>query len=108
MGNLDELRKQLQEIEAQIKAAEAEDEERREREKEVIKKIDSLTPEQKENILSVINHDRTSCSDEHPRNGYYSDCNGGYRCRKCMLIEILRGEHGGCFDFDFSVDINEV
>lgn len=106
MRNLDELRKRQQEIEAQIK--EAEEEELREREKEVVKKIDSLTSEQKKNILSVIKHDRTSCSDEHPRNGFGTASNGGFRCRKCALMEILNGEQGGFYDFDFNVDINEV
>lgn len=105
MGKLEELRKQQQEIEAQIKAAE--DEERRKREVAVIKKIEALTTTEKEVILSLMEHDRTSCSDEHPSNGY-SYYGEKYRCRKCMLMEILNGEHGGRFDFDISVDINEV
>lgn len=105
MGKLEALRKQQQEIEAQIK--EEEDAERRKREETVIKKIEALTPTEKEMILSLMKHDRTSCSDEFPRNGY-SDYGGKYRCRKCMLMEILNGEHGGRFDFDISVDINEV
>lgn len=106
MGKLEELRKQKQEIEAQIK--DAEDEEQREREENVIKKIEAITLDKKEAILSIMEHDRTSCSDENPCNGWYSSYYDGYRCRKCMLMEILNGEHGGRFDFNISVDINEV
>ena len=70
-------------------------------------KITSLTSEQKTLLLSMLEHDRTSCSDENQCNGY-SYSSKHWRCRKCMLMEILRGEHGGTFDFKITVDIHEV
>lgn len=105
MSKLDNLRKQKDELEAQIKAAE--EEEQRAREKEVLDKIEAMTPEKKAMILTHMKHDRTSCSDENPCNGY-SYYNNRYRCRKCMLMEILNEEHGGRFDFDIVVEIREV
>lgn len=50
----------------------------------------------------------TSCSDEHPCNGFYSASDGGFRCRKCALIEILNGEYSGIYDFNVTVDISKV
>lgn len=105
MAKLDDLRKQKEELEAQIKAVE--EEEQRAKEKAVLDKIKAITPEKKEMILGLMEHDRTSCSDENPCNGY-SYYNDRYRCRKCMLMEILNGEHGGRFDFDIAVEIREV
>ena len=105
MAKLDDLRKQKEELEAQIKAVE--EEEQRAKEKAVLDKIKAITPEKKEMILGLMEHDRTSCSDENPCNGY-SYYNNRYRCRKCMLMEILNGEHGGRFDFDIVVEIGEV
>lgn len=105
MAKLDELKRQREEIEAQI--TKIEEDERRVRENKVIKKIENMTPEKKKILLSLVKHDRTSCSDEHPCNGY-SYMTNKYRCRKCMLMEILNGEHGGVFDFDISVEISEV
>ena len=46
MSKLDNLRKQKDELEAQIKAAE--EEEQRAREKEVLDKIEAMTPEKKQ------------------------------------------------------------
>ncbi|MBQ2856612.1 MAG: hypothetical protein IJE78_05680 [Bacteroidaceae bacterium] len=42
-------------------------------------------------ILRFMDHDRTSCSDEDPCNGLYTNCDGdpSYRCTKCALMEIL-------------------
>ena len=105
MAKLDDLTKQKEELEAQIKAVE--EEEPRAKEKAVLDKIKAITPEKKEMILGLMEHDRTSCSDENPCNGY-SYYNDRYRCRKCMLMEILNGEHGGRFDFDIAVEIREV
>ena len=70
-------------------------------------KIRSLTEEQRMLLLSMMEHDRTSCSDEDQCNGYFYS-NEHWRCRKCMLMEILRGEHGGTFDFKITVDIHKV
>ena len=105
MSKLEDLKRQKEELEAQIKAVE--EEEQRAKEKAVLDKIKAITPEKKEMILGLMEHDRTSCSDENPCNGY-SYYNNRYRCRKCMLMEILNGEHGGRFDFDIVVEIGEV
>lgn len=98
MSSLKELEEMRKEIDASI--AEKKEKESQKRREHAIAKIDSFSEEQKQFLLSLIEHDRTSCSDEHVYNGRYSRSDGGWRCRKCMLIEILNGEHGGDFDFD--------
>ncbi len=102
MNNLEELKKQRLELDKQIKTAE--EKERQQRGFRVIQKIENITDEDKRLLLSMMQHDRTSCSDEHPCNGY-SYSNERFRCRKCMLMEILNGEHGGEFDFAIVADI---
>lgn len=71
--------------------------------KEVITKIDSYSQEQKDFILSLLRHnhrgEKYSCDYGY---SYYKEYWG---CPKCMLIEIFNGEHGGDFDFSFSVEI---
>ena len=105
MTKLEELIKVRQELDAQIAAAE--EDAQRQREAEVVKKINSITAEQREAIMRLTEHDRTSCSDQQPINGY-SYMDRRWRCRKCMLMEILNGEHGGRFDFDIDIGIREV
>lgn len=61
--------------------------------------------ENKDFVLSLFNHSRTSCSDENVCNGMYE---GSYRCPKCALIEILNGEHGYNYEPVFSVNIISV
>lgn len=94
MSSLKELEQMRKEIDAKIK-----EKEYRERSHRAIAKIDSFTEEQKQYLLSLIEHDRTSCSDTHVVNGRYSRSDGGWRCRKCMLIEVLNGDHGGDYNF---------
>lgn len=78
----------------------------KEKKKEVGKKLDCLR-EHKDFILSLIEHSRTSCSDDHPCNGY--DYDRGYaRCNKCYLIEILNGEWGNEIDVEFDVSFINV
>lgn len=60
-----------------------------------------------ESILQCIEHDRSSCSDEDPCNGY-SDRTNNARCNKCHLIEILDGDYGNDFDVKFEVIITRV
>lgn len=101
MGKLEDLIGQKKQIEEQI---EKEKERIREEKIEKSKQFrDSLTQEQKEIILSLFNHSRTSCSDEHPCNGW--DSYEGYaRCKKCALIEYFNDEIWDaevCFDVDF-------
>ena len=62
--------------------------------------------ENKEIILSLIDHSRTSCSDDNCCNGYIIS-DGFARCNKCFLIEILNGEWGdGDFEVTFDVNIS--
>lgn len=61
----------------------------------------------KEYVLPLIEHRRTSCSDDNPCNGYYSG-DGYARCPKCHLIEILNGVWGDDFDFSLNVEIEKV
>lgn len=100
-----ELREQKEELEKQIK--EAEERELSQKQQIVLEKINNLSNEDREFILKFIEHDRTSCSDDHVNNGYGS-ADYGARCRKCHLIEILNGKHGGEFDFSFDVNIWKV
>lgn len=57
------------------------------------------------NIIDLLEHSRTSCSDEHPSNGYY-ESEGYARCNKCHLIEIIEDHKNGINDFQVSFDIN--
>lgn len=61
----------------------------------------------KDFILSLFDHSRTSCSDENPNNGYISDA-GYARCDKCFLIEILNDEFENSFEVSFHMDITKV
>lgn len=63
-------------------------------------KINSITDDEIKTILKFTKHDRTSCCDDDPCNGFYYDKNDKetYRCRKCALMEILK-EKSGFFDF---------
>ena len=64
--------------------------------------------EQKDLILSLINHSRTSCSDSNICNGYGS-ADYGARCTKCHLIEIFDKEwDDGEWEVDFDVTITMV
>ena len=64
--------------------------------------------EQKDLILSLINHSRTSCSDSNICNGYGS-ADYGARCTKCHLIEIFDKEwDDGGWEVDFDVTITKV
>lgn len=77
-----------------------------EKKKETGKKLDYLK-EHKDFVLSLIEHSRTSCSDDHPCNGY--DYDKGYpRCKKCFLIEILNGEWENEIDVKFDVSFINV
>lgn len=102
--------KELEELRKEIDTKIAEEKEKIAQEKRdaTTAKIDSFTEEQKEFLLSLIEHDRTSCSDTNVSNGLYSSRDGGWRCRKCMLIEVLNGEHGGEFDFSLVPEFHKA
>lgn len=55
-------------------------------------------------ILPLLEHNRSSCSDEDVSNGY-SEFTKYARCNKCHLLEILNGEHSDRFDVKFEVVI---
>ena len=70
-------------------------------------KIEKLR-EQKDLILSLIDHSKTSCSDSNVCNGYGS-ADYGARCTKCHLIEIFDQEWSdGEFEVDFNVTITKI
>lgn len=79
----------------------------KEKKKIVADKIRTMR-ENKDIILSLLAHDRTSCNDKNPFNGF--DLHKGYaRCDKCFLIEILNGEYeDGEFDVNFSINITST
>lgn len=54
----------------------------------------ALILENREALLRVIPHSRTSCSDENPVNGLYS-ADYGPRCVRCGLMEL--DEYNGQF-----------
>ena len=68
-------------------------------------KLDNLR-ENKDLILLLFKHSRTSCSDTNISNGYVSD--RGARCSKCHLIEILDGWWGNEFDVNFEISISKI
>lgn len=73
---------------------------------EASKKIEFLR-EHRDLVLSLFEHERTSCSDEHRVNGYgYSA--GRARCNKCFLMEILDGEWGDDWKIEFNIDITPI
>lgn len=59
-------------------------------------------------ILPLIEHERSSCSDDNICNGYGS-ADYGARCKKCHLLEILNGDYdAGDFYVDFDIIIRDV
>lgn len=100
---LQEMREQKAQLEKQI--AEEEKRELARKQQAVEDKIASYSDEEKEFMLKLIEHTRTSCDDENPWNGWDGN---RFRCNKCMLMEILNGQHGGEFDFSFDICITRV
>ena len=98
---LESLKKQIKLQEDEIKEKELENQRQKAK-----AKLDKIR-ENKEFILSLLEHSRTSCSDEHPCNGYGS-ADYGARCKKCHLIEILNDEWGNSFDVNFEITITEI
>lgn len=66
-------------------------------------KLDKLRND-KDFILSLFEHQRTSCSDDYISNGYGS-AEYGARCNKCHLIEILNSDYDNEFEvcLDFTI-----
>ena len=98
---LKNLKKQIELQENKIKEKEIED-----RKQKAKIKLDKFR-ENKEIILNLIEHDRTSCSDENPCNGYGS-ADYGARCKKCHLIEILNDDEMDGFDVSVDFIITKI
>lgn len=112
MASLVELREQRRKIEEDKKKldkeiAEAEARALDEAQSAVADKIYSMSEDEKEKILSMLEHECPSCGRGYAENGYDS-YSKSWNCRKCMMQEILDGDYGGRFDFKFTVDIFEV
>ena len=113
MSNYEELQKKYEATVAQRDAYAKEAEDLRQqflaaKQRDVLDRILNMSDEEKKYIIAHTEHTRSTCSDENPCNGLFSASNGGYRCPKCMLMEILNGEHGGKYDFHLHFDIYEV
>lgn len=75
---------------------------------EVAKEEVKLMQENKDFLLKILpkNHDRRSCNDVNPCNGYMD---GFYpRCNRCLLLSILNGEDNGDYKINLSFDIKEL
>lgn len=55
-------------------------------------------------LLQHIKHDRTSCNDDNPCNGYI-ESKGYARCNKCHLIEVLRDHDLGVHNFSVNINV---
>jgi hypothetical protein len=100
-SELDDLSKQVNEQKEKIHQ-----EEINKRKEQVNLKLEKLR-EHKDLILSLIEHTRTSCSDNNPCNGYGS-AEYGARCNKCHLIEILNNEWSNEFEVSIDVTISRI
>ena len=101
----EELMHRQAELDKQIKAKEEEELIRLQNEN--WETIEQMSDEEKEYILSRIEHERSSCSAQYSENGW-SESRHKFYCKKCMLEEIFRGEHYGRFRFTLDVVIEEV
>ena len=101
---LESLQKQIDEQKQKIK-----DEELNQRRQEAKKKIDKLR-ENKDVLLEVIEHTRTSCSDNNVCNGYGGNSyDTRYaRCTKCQLIDILNDDWSNSWEIDIEVSITRI
>lgn len=98
---LDKLTKQIEQRKQEIK------EEELNRRREIAKmKLDKLR-EHKDLLLEIIEHNRTSCSDNNVCNGWGSS-EYGARCPKCHLIELLNNEWDNDFEVDIKVEIFKI
>ena len=112
MASLIELREQRHKMEEDKKKldkefAEAEAKALAEAQSAVADKFSSMSDDEKEKILSMLEHECPSCGRGYAENGYDS-YRKSWSCKKCMMQEILDGDYGGRFDFKFTVDIFEV
>jgi len=100
----EELIEQQNEIQSQIE--EFEEQERQALYKSRLEQLNEMR-ENKDFLLGLIEHTRTSCDDDNVVNGFHSRSDGGYRCSKCALIELLDmcDEDAVKYSINFSVCI---
>jgi hypothetical protein len=96
-SELNELAKEIQNKQRELKE--------KENEKIRIKTTEFLDKLYNADILSLIEHNRTSCSDTNVCNGYGS-ADYGARCNKCHLIEIMNEHSYGVHNFEVSIEVN--
>jgi hypothetical protein len=100
----EDLLKQQKEIASQLKELEMiEYKANLDKNKEELNKLRA----NKDVILSLLEHSRTSCSDTNVSNGYGS-ASYGARCSKCHLIEILNSDYENEFTVTFDVSIYKI
>lgn len=94
---LDELKKEEEQWKEKMDEMNEKREKIKEERKQILIQKNSVKMkylrENRDVLLSLIEHDRTSCSDDNVSNGY-SYSSGHYRCAKCYLIELLNGDWG--------------
>lgn len=100
-----ELAKQQADLDKQIRTME--EQELIALQNENWEKIEKMTDEEKEYILSLVEHERSSCTGHCSYNGWSEERHRFY-CKKCMLEEIFSGEHYGRFKFSLDVVIEEI
>lgn len=98
------LKEQIKQLQSQV-----EEIEKKEKEDELEKNSLFLfiLRKNKDFVLSLFEHSRSSCSDENPCNGYHFDEQHA-RCEKCHLIEILNDEFNNDFEVMLSVNIVKI
>lgn len=75
-------------LEAELK--EIHEQEAQERDKAAFERIVQIL-DNADVLLSLMQHSRSSCSDEHPDNGYTTEGRGGhFRCDKCGFMEAAQ------------------
>ena len=112
MNSIIEMRKKLAEIDKEknelaAKLAEAEEKELERQRNENFDTIINMPEEEKLRLLNLIEHEYESCSRGNCENGW-SEYRNRFFCKRCMLEEILGGEHCGRFRFKMSVEIEEI
>lgn len=90
MRSIKEIKADIARLEAELKAAQALEQERRSQQN--LAKIDAL-------LVIFDRHTRTTCSDEDPIN--YG------RCNRCTVLEFKRGQYWDSA-FDLQVDLIRV
>ena len=69
----------------------------------------ALIKEHKDFFMKFLTHDRTSCSDDHVSNGWGSRSDGGCRCAKCGLIEVLNNDVSADYvDIDVAITLKQI